>query len=97
MSSLSLSRQSSSQFSLKGELTRFSVADKTLIQQLIAADGATISLDLENVARVDTAGLAWLVDSLSQLRKQGKKLQLEHIPEQLQKLMQLGQVTNIFV
>ena len=96
MSSLSLSRQSGSQFSIEGELTRFSVADKTLVQQLLAADGDTVSLDLENVARVDTAGLAWLIDSLSQLRNQGKQLQLEHIPEQLHKLMQLGQVNNIF-
>ncbi len=96
MSNLSLSRQSDSQFSIEGELTRFSVADRTLVQQLLTANEDTVSLDLNNVAHVDTAGLAWLIYTLSQLRKQGKQLQLEHIPDQLHKLMQLGQVDNIF-
>ncbi|MFY8273720.1 STAS domain-containing protein [Pseudoalteromonas sp. SSDWG2] len=96
MSNLILSRNSESQFTLEGELTRVSVADKTLVQQLLTASADTVQLNLEKVGRVDTAGLAWLLDCLSQLRKQGKQLQLEHIPEQLHKLMQLGQVDNIF-
>ncbi|WP_105265521.1 STAS domain-containing protein [Pseudoalteromonas sp. T1lg76] len=96
MSSLTLSQLSDDQFTLSGELTRYSVADKTLVQQLLASGSTKVALDLNDVSHVDTAGLAWLLDSLSQLHKQGKELRLQHIPEQLQKLMQLGQVDKIF-
>ncbi|WP_414704862.1 STAS domain-containing protein, partial [Pseudoalteromonas prydzensis] len=41
-------------------------------------------------------GLAWLIHSFAELKQQGIHLELQNIPEQLQKLMQLGQVTNLF-
>ena len=46
--------------------------------------------------RVDTAGLAWLIHSFAEFKQQGTRLELQNPPEQLQNLMQLGQVTTLF-
>lgn len=95
MSKLSLQQIKPQHFAIAGELTRYSVADKRLSEQLMQGQ-EQVEIDLSEVTRVDTAGLAWLIQASSQLQRQGRQLQLNHIPEQLHKLMQLGQVESIF-
>lgn len=84
------------QFSLSGELTRDSVADSALLSRLLQNTHPNVQLDLSAVTHVDTAGLAWLIHCLSELKKHNQQLKLHAIPQQLTKLMQLGQVSDLF-
>ncbi len=81
---------------LLGDLTHITVASERLLNELIKKQHKTVYFDLSEVDRVDTAGLAWLIHCFSDLRQRGVRLELQHIPDQLQKLMLLGQVSNLF-
>lgn len=96
MSNLTVNNSSDGQFKISGELTRHSIATERLINKQPQSGHKTWYFDLSEVTRVDTAGLAWLIHSFAELKQQGIHLELQNIPEQLQKLMQLGQVTNLF-
>ena len=60
------------------------------------ANNSNLVLDLSGISHVDTAGLAWLIHIVSQLQQNHITLKLVHIPQQLQKLMQLSHVENLF-
>lgn len=96
MSKVTITQLSEQQFRVSGELTRNSISAERLLNQKPQSDHKTYYFDLSEVSRVDTAGLAWLIHSFAELKQQGIHLELQNIPEQLQKLMQLGQVTNLF-
>lgn len=81
---------------VQGELTRNSLVDEKKLKQYLENTQSALFFDLSEVSRVDTAGLAWLIHSLDLLKLQGTSLKLQNIPEQLQNLMALGQVSNLF-
>ncbi|MDK1289637.1 STAS domain-containing protein [Pseudoalteromonas sp. B95] len=81
---------------VKGELTRDTLINESLLNQLLENAQSVLYFDLCEVSRVDTAGLAWLIHSLGKLKRQGIRLELQNRPEQLQNLMELGQVTTLF-
>jgi phospholipid transport system transporter-binding protein len=93
MSKLSLTALDDATYILSGELNRYSVANLQLPKN---SSKTTLTLDLNEITKVDTAGLAWLIYSLSQLQRNNISLKLVHLPEQLKKLMQLGHVENLF-
>ncbi|KPH65102.1 anti-sigma B factor antagonist [Pseudoalteromonas porphyrae] len=96
MSKVTVTKLSDAQFRVSGELTRNSISAEPLVNKHSQSNHKTWYFDLSEVSRVDTAGLAWLIHSFAELKQQGIRLELQNIPEQLQKLMQLGQVTNLF-
>ncbi len=96
MSNLTVTNASDGQFKISGELTRHSIVTERLINKHSQSSHKTWYFDLSEVSRVDTAGLAWLIHSFAELKQQGIRLELQNIPEQLQNLMQLGQVTTLF-
>lgn len=96
MSKLTISTLGETQFKISGELTRNSITTERLINKHTQSNHKTWYFDLCEVTRVDTAGLAWLIHSLRELKQQGIRLELQNTPEQLQKLMQLSQVTTLF-
>ncbi|NMR27063.1 STAS domain-containing protein [Pseudoalteromonas sp. NEC-BIFX-2020_015] len=96
MSKVTVTKLSDAQFRVSGELTRNSISAEPLVNKHSQSNHKTWYFDLSDVSRVDTAGLAWLIHSFAELKQQGIRLELQNIPEQLQKLMQLGQVTNLF-
>ncbi|MDN3379467.1 MULTISPECIES: STAS domain-containing protein [unclassified Pseudoalteromonas] len=96
MSKVSVTQIDEQQFRVSGELTRNSIAAERLINKNSQTNHKTWYFDLSDVSRVDTAGLAWLIHSFAELKQQGIRLELQNIPDQLQKLMQLGQVTTLF-
>jgi len=96
MAKLNLTRNSDAHFNLSGEMSRDTVMAHSNIKKIAAKGHDCINFDLSEVLRVDTAGLAWLIHILSELRQQGIRLELKNIPEQLQNLMQLGQVSHLF-
>lgn len=93
MSKLSLTAVDDANYILSGELNRYSVANLQLPKK---SSKTSLTLDLSEITKVDTAGLAWLIYSLSQLQRNNISLKLVHLPEQLKKLMQLGHVENLF-
>ena len=96
MSKLAISQVDEQHFRASGELSRNSIGDEQLLNKQIQTKHKTIYFDLSEVSRVDTAGLAWLIHSFAELKQQGVRLELQNPPEQLQNLMQLGQVTTLF-
>ena len=96
MLELSLSKERDNCLLISGELSRETVVHHSNLDKIIIKGADCINFDLSAVVRVDTAGLAWLIHILSELRQQGIRLELKNIPEQLQKLMQLGQVSHLF-
>ncbi|MEJ6475537.1 STAS domain-containing protein [Pseudoalteromonas piscicida] len=91
--------ESKGEIVLTGELTRASLPSalkQSAIVQLLKNAQSTVYFDLSEVSRVDTAGLAWLIHSLGQLKQRDIRLELKNTPEQLQNLMELGQVTTLF-
>ena len=96
MSKVSITQLDDDQFRVSGELTRNSIGHERLLNMKPQTKHKTWYFDLSEVSRVDTAGLAWLIHSFAELEQQGVRLELKHSPDQLQKLMQLGQVTTLF-
>ncbi len=91
--------QSKGEIVLNGELTRESLPSAlqgSEITELLKNAQSTVNFNLSEVTRVDTAGLAWLIHSLGQLKQRDIRLELKNTPVQLQNLMALGQVTPLF-
>ena len=96
MADIQLKWQSETRIELVGELNRHSIQSGQPLDMQLTTKQTTLYLDLSGVSRVDTAGLAWLIEVFAQFRARGTHLVLENLPEQLQKLMALGQVTTLF-
>ncbi|MBB1424079.1 STAS domain-containing protein [Pseudoalteromonas sp. SG43-7] len=96
MSKVTVTQIDEQHYRVSGELTRNSISAERLLNKNSQTSHKNWYFDLSEVSRVDTAGLAWLIHSFAELKQQGIHLELQNIPEQLQKLMQLGQVTNLF-
>ncbi|MBE0364990.1 phospholipid transport system transporter-binding protein [Pseudoalteromonas ulvae UL12] len=96
MTQLNLELKASGEFVVSGELSAETVANFTFMQKFPDISSNCIIFDLSDVSRVDTAGLAWLIHTLSELQQQNINLSLHHVPEQLQRLMQLVQVSQLF-
>jgi len=89
--------QSSGQFSLAGDLSFETVPQ--LVDagaQLFQADGQ-VCIDLAQVGRSDSAGLALLVSWLRLARQQGKRLSFRQVPPQLLGLARVSGVEHILL
>jgi len=77
---------------LAGELTRQTVMaiPKKSIKQLVAKQSTVI--DLQQVTRIDTAGLAWLFYLLEQASTANCQLSFSNVPAKLNKLISLSGV-----
>ncbi|KAF7769348.1 phospholipid transport system transporter-binding protein [Pseudoalteromonas undina] len=96
MSKLAISQVDEQHLRVTGELTHNSIGNERLLNTKRQTKHKTLYFDLTEVTRVDTAGLAWLIHSFTEFKQQGIRLELQNPPEQLQNLMQLGQVTTLF-
>ncbi len=80
---------------ISGELSRHSVSDiKDGGYENWFAHGA-INVDLSNISKVDTAGLAWLFYLLEQAQRYSCHLSFSNIPEKLTKLITLSGVDGL--
>ena len=79
---------------LSGELTRQTVPQlpNKVVRQLIS--NSSIMLDLKQVKKVDTAGLAWLLALVEQAQVNACQLTLTHLPSDLIKLAKLSAVDD---
>ncbi|GMR19703.1 MAG: hypothetical protein BMS9Abin36_0298 [Gammaproteobacteria bacterium] len=58
-------------------------------------DGA-VTINLQQVRHVDSAGLALLLEWMRLAREAGRSLQFENIPEQLTKLINVSNLQSLF-
>lgn len=73
--------------SLSGELSFASVTATLDTARAALADGqGPVELDLRGVTRVDSAGLALLLELARGAKAAGRELRLTHAPEQLRRL-----------
>lgn len=68
---------------LQGELTFDTVAKLWQDSDALLAHGTSLVIDLQGVARADSAGLALLVGLLRKAQQNGKSLKFANIPAKL--------------
>nr|WP_168711024.1 STAS domain-containing protein [Ningiella ruwaisensis] len=92
---LSFSDKDQALIKLKGELT-LDTLSQNLIAMLSNKDCTTIDkakkvdISLNQVERVDTAGLAWLINAVRDFNKRDVRVCFLHIPQKLSDLAKLS-------
>ncbi len=80
---------------ISGQLSRHSVADINNSEYINWFAHGAIKVDLSNVSKADTAGLAWLFYLLEQAAHYDCQLSFSNIPEKLTKLITLSGVEGL--
>lgn len=80
---------------ITGELTRHSVAHIKSKEYALWFEHGAIKVDLSQVSKADTAGLAWLFYLLEQASNNTCQLSFSNIPEKLTKLITLSGVNGL--
>ena len=70
MPNLQFNKVAEDTVAVTGELTRDTLVNESLLNQLLENAQSELYFDLCEVSRVDTAGLAWLIHSLGKLKRQ---------------------------
>lgn|SRR5690554_7991545 len=70
-------------YSVSGELTLDTVTEALSESTELFEKADTLDIDLANVTRADSAGLALLVAWMRQARQSEKKIQFQHVPAQM--------------
>lgn len=73
-----------------GDLTRKTVTKGVERKSARLVGGSALTLNFENVAKVDTAGLAWLLVLVEKAEKNNCQLSLKGVPSGLVKLAKLS-------
>lgn len=77
-----------------GQLNRDTVVQFWPFKPLQLLQG-TVVFDLAGLQHVDTAGLAWLIQVLSQAKAKSLQVHLRNMPAQLQSLAAVSDVLNL--
>ena len=96
MSSNGFVTQHDGAYEIRGLLT-FSTVPEVLTQSVSWLDQATpVTVDLQQVTRADSAGLALMIEWLRQARGNNLELRFIHIPDQLATLIRLSGLQDLF-
>ncbi len=82
-------------YAVEGELSFASVSALLRQGSALFAGQPAIELDLAGVRRADSAGLALLVEWLSQAKRLGRRLSFRHVPEQILRMARVGGLEDI--
>ncbi|MGL1956990.1 MAG: STAS domain-containing protein [Colwellia sp.] len=77
---------------LIGNLTRYTVGELPANKYSIMFEHCSVTIDLAQVVKVDTAGLAWLLYLYEQGKNCACQLHFIHLPKDLNKLIELSGV-----
>jgi phospholipid transport system transporter-binding protein len=80
---------------ISGELTRHTVAQIKKTEYVLWFEHGAIKVDLSQVSKADTAGLAWLFYLLEQATAYACQLSFCKIPDKLSKLIALSGVDGL--
>lgn len=77
-------------------LGKESASLRSLISDLLSNGHKKILLNLANVERIDTAGLAYIISALKSVRMQEGELKLLNPTKHVQDVLQLTKLTTVF-
>jgi phospholipid transport system transporter-binding protein len=91
VSSLNIIKKSPKHFIIEGDLT-FATIDKQTLKSFSFLNGSSkeITLDLERVSSIDSAGLALMIEWIKYTRNNRTHIIFKNIPEQLLNLAKLS-------
>jgi phospholipid transport system transporter-binding protein len=96
MNHVQLVRVSPGVFALHGDLNFYSVPGiEGVFENLLSADEAEITIDLGEVSRSDSAGLALLVEWWKRAQRRGISLHFSHLPDQLLEIARISNLLSI--
>jgi phospholipid transport system transporter-binding protein len=95
MPALDIKPGNNGQFLLSGILSRDTVMNNWSLRDKGFKQGSEVLLDLAGVTKVDTAGLAWLVNLVAECRSLKIPLKLSNVPLTLLKLAKISDVEGI--
>jgi len=82
-------------FRLEGELSFETVPALVPRGGDLFAAGGEVSLDLAQVARADSAGVALLIEWRREAQRRGRNIRFENIPPQMQAIARLSHVDQL--
>lgn len=85
---------SSGNYLLKGDLTFSNINNKTTQLLDFEHTPSSITLDLQQLVKIDSAGLALLIEWVKIFRNHAKELRFDNIPAQLTALAKLSYITE---
>ena len=84
------------QYAISGELTMKNVPQVAQdTAPVIASMSGEVSIDLSQITRADSAGLALLIDWLRIARRENVSLHFERLPEQLLQIVQVCDLHSV--
>ncbi|WOH35861.1 STAS domain-containing protein [Thalassotalea fonticola] len=92
LSKFTISESSAEQFALSGHLTRQSISGKQDKFFAKLSKNKTQDIDLSEVSKFDTAGLAWLLALIEYANSQQTEITYSQVPIELVKLAKLSGV-----
>jgi len=93
---LTLAPAGENRYCLEGELS-FSTAEEAIAAGRGLPLGQALSLDLSSLGRVDSAGLAVILEWWRQSRHAGGSLKLEGLSEQVRKLIAISELEPVLL
>lgn len=91
-----IERQNGQQFVIKGELNMQTVpALAETARSLLTQLNGEVQVDLSEVSRADSAGLALLIDLQRTARQQQCGIRFLHLPDQLSQILHLSELDDI--
>lgn len=94
MTEAKIDRKGDSDFQITGDMTFESVPQLLTDSKAVFGDVEDLNLDLAEVKQVDSAGLALLLEWISQAKAKDAKISLKGIPESLREIARLCQVDS---
>jgi phospholipid transport system transporter-binding protein len=92
MSGARIEQQDPGHYRVSGELNMYTVPDVLSAIRFDEVVGKELHIDLGEVSRSDSAGLALLVEWMRQAREQGIQLHFHHLPAQL---LEIARVSDL--
>ena len=95
MPSIELISSSKDNYIIKGDLTFGTINKQTMKVLNFQPSASIINIDLQQLGKIDSAGLALLIEWIKFSRAYQIELRFEHIPAQLSALAKLSDISEI--
>ena len=95
MSEIEFGDRGDGRFALKGELDFHTAPDVLDRSRELFADHASIEVDLTEVRRADSAGLALLLEWVNWARNYVREIRFVNVPEQITAIAQICEVESM--
>jgi len=93
--SASLEQRGEHHFAVRGELNFASVVGLWQKSERLFPNRSALTIDLADVSRSDSSGVALLVEWLRQAKRRQQSLQFTHIPMQMQAIIQVADLAQM--